>query len=104
MRLNKKFVLIVFVLLAGAVFLSACQQEAVGRKVTKLGGSDSSKSVSSTIPGSETYGGVEEVEVTCACLDKTNCKGTKTTLESGGGWTAIIDCSCCEGHAATPSK
>jgi len=31
--LNKKFVLIVFVLLVGAVFLSACQREEIGANV-----------------------------------------------------------------------
>jgi len=44
--MNRKFVLMVFVLLVGAVFLSACQSEVGIRPAKKLatGGSDTSPS------------------------------------------------------------
>ena len=54
--MNKRFVLIVFVLLVGAVFLTACQSE-VGARVTNLAKktNDGSKATGSTDTTSSCY-------------------------------------------------
>ena len=71
----------VFVLLVGAVFLSACTQEAVGGRTAK-------------VSQGEDFGDGErqtDAEITCKCSGDSECQGS---LYSAGP-VIQADCSCC---------
>ena len=101
--MNKKIgIFMVFVLLVGAVFLSACDQEAVGRNLKSVegGGVNQNEMVDLGDEGNlNKVTRMEQRPYTCMCASGT-CTGTETTITSeneDGGWarSTTTDCGCC---------
>ena len=91
--MNKKLgIVLVFALLVGAVFLSACQQDAVGRKIGGDIGVREAEDLQKTISCSGS--------VTCTANDG---RGTVTVncvpKVSGRSWGCGVECS--EGYTAS---
>ena len=92
--MNKKIgIILVFVLLVCAVFLSACQQEVGGRINRNIvdGGED-------IIYKSES---VRTSDLDCPCEDGSICTGSGTTTSNDeGGYVLVVDCTCCPSGAS----
>ena len=108
--MNKKIgIFMVFVLLVGAVFLNACDQEAVGRRLETVGkdvGSGDQMDVSGGFEIKEFGAGPEDGIYMCDCPGSDQCPGKSTTTteeDENGGFvsTTKYDCSCCGNVASS---
>ena len=89
--MNKKFVLIVFVLLVGAVFLSACQSD-VGARLK------STANTNKAVTGGSDVLGVNPGYVECPCGGDGGCKAE---LKQVSPSISEVNCVAQEGNACT---